>query len=220
MLNTGYSLTDVTRALCARWRPGVDVVPVTDDRVETHVVVAGDASVQRDAAQRTIHFQEWWVRHRGGLPARRFVFVGAETATPSDQVLAALADADAILVAPSNPVVSVQPILAVPGLSEAMRAASARVVGVSPIIAGAPVRGMADLCLAAIGVECSAAGVGGWYGARADGGVLDGWLVDDADADCAIAGVAVDAGPLLMTDPAATAAIVRRALAIAGVADG
>ena len=112
------------------------------------------------AAERALHFQEWWVRHRGALPARRFVFVGAESAKPAAGVLDALAEADVVLVAPSNPVVSIAPILAVPGLRERGGGRPAPVVGVSPIIGGAPVRGMADRCLAAIDVECSAAGVG------------------------------------------------------------
>src|SRR4051794_5220848 len=187
MLDAGYPLSAVTEALCARWQPGVRLLPATDDRVETHVVTGG----------RALHFQEWWVRHRGELPAERFVFVGAESSKPAAGVLEALAAADVVLVAPSNPVVSIAPILAVGGLSEALRAPT---VGVSPIIGGAPVRGMADKCLAAIGVECSAAGVGGLYGARAGGGVLDGWLVDEADGDTAVAGVATRAVLLWMRD--------------------
>ena len=88
-------------------------------------------------------------------------------------------------------------------------------VGVSPIIGGAPVRGMADKCLAAVGTECSAAGVGALYGARAAGGLLDAWLVDDADKGTEVPDVAVQHCPLWMTDEQATAAIVRRALELA-----
>ena len=76
MLGAGYPLSAVTEALCARWQPGVRLLPATDDRLETHVVV-------RDGAQEVLHFQEWWIRHRGDLPARRFVFVGAEQAQPA-----------------------------------------------------------------------------------------------------------------------------------------
>jgi LPPG:FO 2-phospho-L-lactate transferase len=92
------------------------------------------------------------------------------------------------------------------------------VVGVSPIIGGAPVRGMADRCLAAVGAECSAAGVGGLYAGRGAGGILDGWLVDTADASTQVPGVTVRAAPLWMTDEAASTAIVREALVLAGVA--
>jgi LPPG:FO 2-phospho-L-lactate transferase len=202
MLDAGYPLSAVTEALCTRWQPGVRLLPASDDRVETHVVVA----------DRALHFQEWWVRHRAELPAKRFVFVGAEESKPAAGVLDALAAADVILVAPSNPVVSIAPILAVGGLREAL---TAPVVGVSPIIGGAPVRGMADRCLAAVEVECSAEGVGRLYGARSGGGLLDGWLVDPVDAAATVPGVRVRDHDLWMRDEAATAAIVRAALALA-----
>ncbi len=208
MLGAGYPLSAVTEALCARWQPGVRLLPATDDRLETHVVVEGDAD-------EALHFQEWWVRHRGELPARRFVFVGAEKATPAPGVLEAIAAADLVLLAPSNPVVSIAPILAVSALRDALVAGSAPVVGVSPIIGGAPVRGMADKCLAALNVECSAAGVGGLYGARAAGGILDGWLVDEVDVKSTVEGVAVRSAPLWMTDEQATEAIVRVAAEVA-----
>jgi LPPG:FO 2-phospho-L-lactate transferase len=206
MLNAGYPLSAVTEALCVRWQPGVRLLPATDDRLETHVVV------DLDGQQRAIHFQEWWVRYRGNLPTYRFVFVGADAAKPAAGVLDALADADVVLIAPSNPVVSIAPILAVPGLRAAVTGATAPVVGVSPIIGGAPVRGMADKCLKAIDVECSATGVGALYGPRAAGGLLDAWLVDTADAATEVSGLRVGVAPLWMTDESATAAMVRAAL--------
>ncbi|MEW2376234.1 2-phospho-L-lactate transferase [Micromonospora sp. NPDC047812] len=206
MVNAGYPLHAVTEALAARWQPGVRVLPATDDRLETHVVV------ELDGGQRAIHFQEWWVRHRGDVPTHRFVFVGAEAARPAPGVLEAIAGADVVLIAPSNPVVSVAPVLAVPGLRDAVADGPAPVVGVSPIIGGAPVRGMADRCLAVLGVECSAAGVGRLYGGRSAGGLLDGWLVAEEDAGTVVPEVTVRAAPLRMTDEAATAAMVRAAL--------
>jgi LPPG:FO 2-phospho-L-lactate transferase len=212
MLNAGYPLSAVTEALCVRWQPGIRLLPATDDRLETHVVVEHDGT-----GERAIHFQEWWVRHHAKLPARRFVFVGAESAKPAAGVLDALAGADAVLLAPSNPVVSIAPILAVPGLKEALTAGRTPVVGVSPIIGEAPVRGMADKCLAAIGVSCTAGAVGAMYGARSTGGVLDGWLVDTVDAGVQVEGVTVRGAPLWMTDEAATAAMTRAALELAGV---
>ena len=207
MLGAGYPLSAVTEALCARWQPRVKLIPATDDRLETHVVVP----------DRVLHFQEWWVRYRGELAAERFVFVGAQEATPAPGVLDAVAAADVVLMAPSNPVVSIAPILAVGALRDALIAGRAPVVGVSPIIGGAPVRGMADKCLAALGVECSAAGVGELYGARTGGGVLDAWLVDPVDASTTVEGVSVAATGLWMTDEDATAAIVRAAFEVAGV---
>ncbi|WP_211588673.1 2-phospho-L-lactate transferase [Allorhizocola rhizosphaerae] len=195
LLNAGYPLSAVTAALCERWQPGITLLPATDDRLETHVVLAEEA----------IHFQEWWVRHRAELPASNFVFVGAESAKPAAGVLEALAEADVILLAPSNPVVSIAPILAVPGIREAL---TAPVAGVSPIIGGAPVRGMADKCLSAVGVECSAQGVGRMYG----GELLKSWLVDPVDRATEVEGVGVIPTPLYMTSPEATAEMVRVAV--------
>jgi LPPG:FO 2-phospho-L-lactate transferase len=212
MLDAGYPLSAVTEALCDRWQPGIRMLPASDDRVETHAVV------EIDGATKAIHFQEWWIRHRAEVPTQRFVFVGAETAKPAAGVLDALAAADVVLVAPSNPVVSIAPILAVPAVREALSTGSAPVIGVSPIIGTAPVRGMADKCLAVMGVECSPAGVGGLLGARRNGGVLDGWLVDETDEGVEVPGLTVRARPLWMTDEAATAAMVRDALSLAGVA--
>ncbi|HEV7898690.1 MAG TPA: 2-phospho-L-lactate transferase [Planosporangium sp.] len=208
MLDAGYPLSAVTEALCSRWQPGVRLLPATDDRVETHVVVDEEGK-----GQRAIHFQEWWVRHRAALPAKRFVFVGAEASKPAAGVLDALSAADVVLIAPSNPVVSIAPILAVGGIGEAL---TAPVVGVSPVIGGAPVRGMADKCLAAVQTECSAAGVGNLYGARSAGGLLDGWLVDPTDSGVTIPGVTVRDHDLWMRDERSTAAIVRAALEVAG----
>ncbi|BEL09767.1 2-phospho-L-lactate transferase [Actinoplanes sichuanensis] len=209
MLNAGYPLSAVTAALCERWQPGITMLPATDDRLETHVVV------DVDGERKAIHFQEWWVRHRGAVPTHNFVFRGADSAKPGVGVLDAVSAADVILVAPSNPVVSIAPILAVPALKEAVAAGSAPVVGVSPIIGGSPVRGMADKCLATLGVEVSAAGVGRMYGPRADGGLLDGWLVDTSDEGAQVPGVRTRAVPLWMRDEDATARMVADALELA-----
>ncbi|GAA2084914.1 2-phospho-L-lactate transferase [Actinomadura alba] len=211
MLDAGYPLSAVTEALCERWLGPADdqrlrLIPMSDDRVETHVVIT-DAQ-----GRRAVHFQEWWVRLRASVPAESIVAVGAEDAKPAPGVLDAIADADAVILPPSNPVVSVGTILSVPGIRPAMAAKT--VVGVSPIIGGAPVRGMADACLTAIGVETSALAVAAHYGPE----LLDGWLVDTADApdaDAAVAGITVRARPLLMTDVDATADIARAALELA-----
>jgi LPPG:FO 2-phospho-L-lactate transferase len=215
MLRAGYPLSDVTAALCHRWQPGVTLLPASDDRVETHVVVDDPANGEK--ARKAIHFQEWWVRHKGELPAHRFAAVGAEEATILPAARAAIAEADIVLLAPSNPVVSIGSILEVPGARDALRETSAKIVGISPIVADRPLRGMADRCLTAIGVETSAEAVGRHYGARADGGLLDGWLVHTGDtAD--VPGVATRAVPLLMTDPQTTAQMVADAFDLVGVA--
>ena len=215
LIHAGYSLTDITAALCTRWQPGVTLLPMTDDRVETHGVV------NDEAGRRAIHFQEWWVRHRAQLAAEDFVMVGAETATPGPDVLRVIAEADVVLLPPSNPVVSIGAIFTVPGIRDAVRTTAAPVVGVSGIISGRPLRGMADACLQAIGVASNAAAVAQWYGARPTG-VLDGWLVDVADTDLLeqveAAGIRGNAVPTLMVDDAAAAELARSALACAGVA--
>jgi LPPG:FO 2-phospho-L-lactate transferase len=207
MLDAGYPLSDVTAALCDRWQPGVRLLPMSDQRVETHVVVT-DPGTGRPQA---LHFQEWWVRHRAALDATAFVQVGVDDARPAPGVAEALADADAVLLAPSNPVVSIGTVLGVPGMRAALAAARGRVVGVSPIIGGEVVRGMADRCLPVVGVEVSAEGVGRHYGARSDGGVLDAWLVHTGDS-ADVPGVDVRAVPLLMSSPTATRDLARAAL--------
>jgi len=211
MLNAGYPLSAVTAALCERWQPGLTLLPATDDRVETHVVV------DVDGERKAIHFQEWWVRYRAKVPTHSFAFVGAESASAATKAVAAIGEADVILLAPSNPVVSVGAILAVPGIRGALRAAAAPVVGYSPIIGGKPLRGMADACLTVIGVESTAEAVGRHFGARRATGILDCWLVHEGD-HAEIEGVAVRSIPLLMSDPKATGEMVRAGLDLAGVA--
>jgi LPPG:FO 2-phospho-L-lactate transferase len=207
LLAAGEPLSAVTEVLCRRWQPGVRLLPMSDDPIETHVVLL------ESGQRRVIHFQEWWVRLHAEAPAAAITALGAEEATPAPGVLDAIGAADVVLFPPSNPVVSIGTILAVPGIREAVSAKT--VVGVSPIIGGAPVRGMADACLAAIGVETSAAAVGAHYGPE----LIDGWLVDDQDKaaadDPALAGIAVRALPLLMHDLTATTAIARSALELA-----
>lgn len=178
MLNAGYSLTSVTEALAARWQLPVRLLPMTDDRVETHVVVE-DPQTQAPTA---LHFQEWWVRHRAQLKAREFIYIGAQDAVANPLAVSAISEADLIIIPPSNPIVSVSPIINLPGVRPALAAASARIVGISPIVGNAPVRGMADACLSALSIEVSAAAVAAFYGPRSSGGLLDAWIVDRVDA--------------------------------------
>ena len=210
MLRDGLTLAEATDRITARWDLGVHLIPATNQEVETHVVVS---------TGERMHFQEWWTRHRAALAATAFVHTGIENATAAPGVIALITDADVVLIAPSNPVVSIGPIVAIPGIREALAATAARVVGVSPIISGAVVRGMADACLTAIGVETEASAVAQHYGSRASGGLLDAWLVDEADAALIpaieAAGITVRAVPLWMRDPASSAALARDALAIA-----
>jgi LPPG:FO 2-phospho-L-lactate transferase len=211
MLDAGYPLSAVTTALADRWQPGVTLLPMSDQRVETHVVIADPES----GRQQAVHFQEWWVRHRAAPEPSAFIQVGVDAARPAPGVSEALATADAVLLAPSNPIVSIGTILGVPGLREALLASPARIAGVSPIVGGSVVRGMADRCLPVLGVEVSAEGVGRHYGARSSGGLLDAWLVAPDDA-ADVPGVDVRRVPLLMSSPEATAELARATLEAAG----
>jgi LPPG:FO 2-phospho-L-lactate transferase len=206
-LREGASVTEVVGRLSQRWPLGVRMLPMTDSEVDTRI---------RFADGTDMHFQEWWTRHRATLAPAAFENPGIADARPAPGVAEAIATADVVLLAPSNPVVSIGPILAVPGIREALAATRARVVGVSPIIGGRIVRGMADVCLTAIGVDTSAAAVAGHYGARAAGRVLDAWLVAEEDAAAAASvdalGIRGVVAPLWMRDIDASAAIVEAAL--------
>jgi LPPG:FO 2-phospho-L-lactate transferase len=220
MHEAGYPLSAVTTALCRRWLEPVHgsrvrLLPMSDDRVETHVAIADPDA---PSGRRVVHFQEYWVRLRAAVPAETVLVVGLEDAEPGPGVLEAIRDADLVLLPPSNPVVSVGTILGVPGVRKALADTAAPVVGLSPIVGGHHVRGMAEQMLTSIGVEVSAAGVGLHYGARAHGGVLDGWLVDETDADqvprLVDAGLAARAVPLMMSDHDATAAMAAAAVGL------
>ncbi|HEV2641014.1 MAG TPA: 2-phospho-L-lactate transferase [Actinocrinis sp.] len=232
MLDAGYPLSSVTEALCVRWSSApvaeaesadgspaetvptelarITLLPATDDRAETHVVPRPGPDGRRQA----VHFQEYWVRLHAP-DAESVVFLGADAAKPAPGVLEAIESADVVILPPSNPVVSIGAILAVPGIREALVASAAPVVGVSPIIGAAPVRGMADKVLAAVGVQTDPAAVAEYHGAD----LLDGWLIADSDAALlgrvTEAGIACRAVPLMMTDLAATTEMARQALDLA-----
>ena len=213
-LGQGVPLSEVTARLAARWglpERRITLLPMSDVPVETHVVVADGDGEGDGAAERAIHFQEWWVRHQASIPAQRFVVAGLDRATAGPGVLDAIRSADVVLLPPSNPVVSIGIILGVPGVRDALRGTNAPVVGISPLISGRPIRGHADACLSAIGVDSTAQAVAGLYE-----DFLDGWLVDPADATTrARARVEAFDGPLLMTDVEATARIAAHALCLA-----
>lgn len=209
-LREGRTLSAITEELCRRWQPGVRLLPMSDDEVETHI------GVIRDDAPALIHFQEYWIRLRASVPVEEVVFQGIDSADPAPGVVEAITDADLVILPPSNPVVSIGPIAAVKGIREALAATMAPVVGVSPIIGGGAVRGMADQLLAGLGVEISAAGVAEHHGARSRGGLLDGWLVDAGDADqisrIEAAGIPCRAVPLWMSDEQTTDRLARDTL--------
>jgi LPPG:FO 2-phospho-L-lactate transferase len=183
LLQEGSTLTEATAELGRRLGVPVRLLPMSDQRVETRVEVDGpDGPLD-------LGFQEYWVGRGARDPVRAVRFEGVERARPAPGVLEAIAGAEGIVLCPSNPVVSIAPILAVPGIREAVLAAPCRVVAVTPIVGGAPVRGMADKLLPAWGVEVSAAGVAGLYAGLADAFVLD---VVDADQAPAVADLGLE----------------------------
>jgi len=202
LLNSGVPLSEIVKLQCAKWGIALKIMPATNDFVETQVqLVDGEP----------IHFQEWWVKHRAALPASGFELIGAASAQPAPEVLTAIAEADLIILPPSNPIVSIGMILRIPGIREAIMKAKAPVVGVSPIIGGNPVLGMADKCLTALGLETSATSVAAQYG-----DLLDAWLIADSDEAQVQAvtklGIKCESAPLLMTDDQAAKEIAVRAI--------
>jgi LPPG:FO 2-phospho-L-lactate transferase len=206
LLAEGATLSQATAELCRRLGVPLRLLPMSDQRVETRVEVDGPAGPE------DLGFQEWWVGRQARDPVRRVRFEGAERARPAPGVLEAIGAASGIVLCPSNPVVSIAPILAVPGIRDAVLAARCRVVAVTPIVGGAPVRGMADRLLPAWDVEVSARGVAGLYAGLADAFVLD--TVDAAQAgDVAGLGLEPVVVPTLMHTVEDAAALAKAALA-------
>jgi LPPG:FO 2-phospho-L-lactate transferase len=160
-LQTGSSLSAVTAELAHRRGIGVHLVPVTDDPVRTRVTLAEPSAL--GPAGTDVSFQDYFVRLRHSVAVRGVRFEGADRAEPAPGVLDALSRANMIVVCPSNPVVSIGPVLAVPGLRETLVARRDRVVAVSPIVAGAALKGPADRLMAELGTEPSVVGVARLY---------------------------------------------------------
>ena len=210
MLRAGVPLSEVTADVTRRHGIAMRLVPVSDDRIETRIHTTDG---------RDLHFQRWWVGERAASDVARVEFRGAETALPAPGVVEAILDADVVVIAPSNPVVSVAPITAVPAVAAALATTPARVVGVSPIIGGRVVRGMAHRLLPAVGTDVDAASVARWYGARRDGGLLDAWVLDTADAEALATvqelGIASTVTDTLLDDIEVAARLAATVLALA-----
>jgi len=206
-LREGATLTEVTAEITLAWGVKAKLLPMTDDRVATVIDVWAD----EDRPPVSMAMQEWFVRERAQPPVAGVRFEGAAAARPGPAVLDSLAEADAVLLCPSNPVISIGPILALPGVRDVLRARRDAVVGVSPIIRGATVKGPADRLMAAAGIEVSCAGVASIY---AD--ICGTLLVDESDADRVADveghGVRAAVAPILMRDADGAAALARRAL--------
>ena len=209
LLAAGRTLTEATAAVAARFGVTARLLPMSDDRVTTRI----DAV---DGRGRTLdlHLQEYWVLRGARDEVKAVRFEGAGQARPAPGVLESIEAADAVLVCPSNPIVSIDPILAVPGVRDTVAARRDVVVGVSPIVGGAPLRGMADRLLPVAAVEVSAAGVAEHYA-----GLLGGWVIDEVDASLAgrarATGAWVAVTGTIMTDDRAAEALARAALRLA-----
>jgi len=197
-LAAGEPLSAVTTALCDRRGIAVHMVPVTDDPLRTRVTLAARSAL--GPAGTEVCFQDYFVRLAHEVPVRGVRFEGADDARPAPGVIDALARAGMIVVCPSNPVVSIGPLLAVPGVEDALRARRPDVVAVSPIVAGAALKGPADRMLRELGTEPSVVGVARRYASWV--GTL---VIDEADAAHAAAveaeGMRCVVAPTVMSTP-------------------
>lgn len=203
-LSEGATLSEVTAAIVAGWDLALTVLPVTDDRLRTMVTIDegdGDAGVE-------IGFQEYFVQRRHDVAVRSVRFDGAEACAPAPGVLDAIAGAERVVIAPSNPIVSIGPLLAVPGVRDAVVSRREATVAISPIIAGAALKGPADRLLRELGHESSVVGVARLY--RDLAATL---VIDTADADLAPAveaeGMRCVVAPTIMSGPDEAAALGR-----------
>ena len=201
IMSSGGSLSEATAAIAAAWRLPLTLLPMSDDPVTTRIHTTDG---------RRLHFQEWWVGKRARPDVSRVEYEGAADARPAPGVLQALAEADLVIVCPSNPVVSIGTVLAVPGIRTAL--SKVKVVGVSPIVGGRVVRGMADRLLPAVGCDVSAAAVAGLYG-----DFLDGWVMDEVDVEQTEqvpAGVTTATTQTIMHNPSIAAAVAEVVIAL------
>ena len=209
LMAAGETLASATAAVARRFGVVPRILPMSDDPVTTRI------SVVADGEELDLHFQEYWVRRGGRDEVKAVRYEGAERSRPAPGVLEALTAADAIVLCPSNAVASLGPILAVPGIRETVGARRTDVVGVSGIVAGAPLAGMADRLMPAAGAEVTAAGAAEYYR-----WLLDAWVVDDADRALIprieATGLRVGATDSIMTDDAKAEALARFALGLLG----
>lgn len=200
-LRQGATLAEVTAEIARAFGLGVRLMPVSNDPVRTRVRTSGG----------WLDFQEYFVRLGTGPEVLEVRFEGAEAARPAPGVVEAIGDSEVVILAPSNPIISLGPILAVAGLREALRSTRAVVAGISPIVGGRAIKGPADRMLRSLGLEASAAGV-----ARLYADFLDVWVIDRADADLAAEieklGVRPVVADTIMADPERAAGLARMLL--------
>ena len=203
MLHNGATLSQATRSIAEAFGLRLTLLPVSDDRIRTIV---------ETTAGETLAFQEYFVKRRTEDEVRAVRFDGIDTAQPAPGVLEAIANADIIAIAPSNPVVSIGPLLAVNGVREALRTTRAKVVGVSPIIGGKTIKGPADRMMASLGMTPTATGIAEEYR-----DFLDVLVIDEEDRALADAVAATGVRPIvaqtIMRGPAEKRALAEVALA-------
>jgi LPPG:FO 2-phospho-L-lactate transferase len=207
LLREGATLSEATARVAARFGIESRLLPMSDDPVTTRITVVADGE------ELDLHFQEYWVRRGGRDEVKSVRYEGADAARAAPEVLEAVAGADAVVLCPSNPVASLGPILAVPGVREALQARVANVVGISGIVGGAPLAGMADKLMPVAGVEVTAAGAAECYR-----GLLSAWVVDEADlslvARIEATGLRVGVTDTIMNDDAKAEDLARFALGL------
>jgi LPPG:FO 2-phospho-L-lactate transferase len=206
-LAEGASLSDVTAEIAHAWDLGLTMLPMTDQRFRTMVTVTTETGPVE------VPFQDYFVRLRHSVPVTAVRF-DHDDARPTARVLSALADASAVVIAPSNPLVSIGPIRALPGIDDALSARRSSVVAISPIVGGSALKGPADRMLTELGHEPSVAGV-----ARLYAPIAETLVVDDADADQAPAveraGMRCVVVPTIMSEPGVAASLAATCLDIA-----
>ena len=207
LLSSGSSLSEVTARISARFGVAARLLPMSDEPVTTRIIVVADGE------ELDLHFQEYWVRRGARDEVKAVRYEGAASARPAPGVLEAIDAADVVVLCPSNPVASIGPILSVPGVREALARRRNRVVGISGIVGGAPLVGMADKLMPAAGVEVTAAGAADCYR-----GLLGAWVVDEADRGLVprieADGVRVGVTDSIMTGDAKAEALARSALGL------
>jgi LPPG:FO 2-phospho-L-lactate transferase len=209
LLAEGRSLSEATEALRRAFGLRARLLPMSDDPVATRVQAVDASGTALD-----LHFQEYWVARGGEDEVKGIGYAGAAAARPAPGVVEAIGEADAVLICPSNPVASIAPILAVPGIAEAVRARRDRTAGVTPIVAGAPLRGMADRLMPAAGLEVSAFGAAAAYR-----GLLSAFLIDERDASLAPRiqdqlGMRIGTTDTIMTDDEDAERVARSSLSL------
>jgi LPPG:FO 2-phospho-L-lactate transferase len=200
--NAGATLTQVTAEICRTWGLELNLLPVTNDALRTEV---------RTADGRELSFQEYFVREHHSVAVSQIRFTGAEIAVPGPEVLASIEQADVVCIAPSNPVVSIDPVLAVPEVRAAVTAVRERTIAISPIVGGAALKGPADRLLRELGHEVSVVGIARYYAEFASTLVID--SVDEQFAEqVEAAGMRCVVTPTVMTDREAAAELAQRCI--------